>query len=307
MTLRSTTTMGGGRLFRLTAIPIVIAVLNGCVSAAVIEEVSTREEPPKVGKEFILTTDENAYTISRWWGTDHVALKIPRSDLPEDCKAARFFLNDLEHELRIAEPVNSDWVTEGHPPLPDDSYPNCSLLVSYGSFSGPPALEGVAVTSSAGLIAKDNRLKPKPSAWALYPFAAMAEGYAIVGSIWTLPIWGPIVYMSESSEERKEKEKNVLPSPVVSCWTAIDDEIMKDAFSDLDITFVGFEWSSKIENAYVLKTVSELFCEDKPVPVDSRVTLHKGRVKLRELWTDADVECGLQSGNVVAIRVELLR
>jgi hypothetical protein len=135
--------------------------------------------------------------------------------------------------------------------------------------------------------------------------AGVVEGYAIVGALWTSPIWGPIAYMNRE-EKRKEKEKSVLPEPVATCWAAIDDEMKKGELSDLDIKFVGFEWSSEIENAYVHTTASELFSEDKPVPVDSRVTLHQGRAEFRSLWTDVDVECGLQSGNVVSIRVKPL-
>ena len=306
----SASSMRGRWTFRLTALVVLTAFLNGCFTGQMVVNVAQREEP-QASKSFILTADENAYTISRWWGTgldtDHETLTIPRSDLPVGCKTARFFLNDSVHELRIAEPVSSDWVTGVQPPLPDDSYPHCAFLVSYGTFSGPPALAGVAVTSAAGLIAKDERQKPQPAAWALAPVAMVVDIYLFIGAVLTMPIWGTIGFLSgKNASEVKKKQRSELPPPVAACWTAIDDAMGTGTTSPQN-SFAGFEWSSVKESAaYVLTTADELFTEDQPVPIDTRVTLRAGRVEFRSLWTDADVECGLQSGNVVATRVKPL-
>jgi len=59
---------------------------------------------------------------------------------------------------------------------------------------------------------------------------------------------------------------------------------------------------SKNENAYSLTTGDELFSTNSPVSIDTRVTLHRGRVKFNSDGTDAEIECGLQSGNVVMIK-----
>ncbi len=56
--------------------------------------------------------------------------------------------------------------------------------------------------------------------------------------------------------------------------------------------------------------VNEVFSDDKIVPIDTRVTLSQGRVRFLienkgSIWTDADIECGLRSGDVVATCVKL--
>jgi hypothetical protein len=303
MFLRSATSMQVGWLSRIIVIVILAAMLNGCASLAVSQKIATREEPQEF-KVFLLTADEKDYTVSRWWGTDYETVTISRRDSPAGCETTRFFLNDSTHELRMMEPVSAPWLTGVTPPLPDESYPPCALLVSYGSFSGPPELEGVAVTSSTGLVAKGERPSPHPAIWALTPAAMMVEGYAMVGAFWTFPVWGPIAFMSG---QNKEKERSVLPSPVTACWTAIDDKVENGWFYDLNIKVTGFEWTSEIENAYVLSTATstanELFSDDNSVPIDSKVTLHKGHIHFSSVGADVDVECGLQSGKVVAIRV----
>lgn len=305
MFLRSATSMTRGRLFRLAAVVTLAAMSNGCASMVLTEKIAVREEPQE-SKAFFLTADENEYTVSRWWqwhGRDYETVTISRRDLPAGCETARFFLNGPTHELRITEPVRVPWLTGVTPPLPDENYPSCALLVSYGSFSGPPAFEGVAVTSSAGMVAKGERPRPRPAFWALTPALMMAEGFAMVGAFWTAPIWAPVALMSGQD---KEKERSVLPPPVTACWTALDDKVKNGWFYDLDIKVTGFGWSSENENAYVLTTANELFSDDNSVSTDSRVTLRKGHLYFQSIGADVEVECGLQSGSVVAIRVSPL-
>jgi hypothetical protein len=273
---------------------------------------------PKEGVHFALSASLNAYEITRWWDSGQEIVSIPRRDLPEGCDSARFFLNDSAHEFQIARPASADWVTGVRPPLPDNSYPPCALLVSYGYFSEPSALEGVAVTSAAGLVATGERKQPNQAAWALAPAGVAADTFLFIGALVTSPIWAPIGLISESSaaNEKRQQEaeaKSALPPPVAACWTAIDSAMEKGRSSKSDQPFVGFEWVPGIENAYVLTTDDEVFSEDKPVPIDTRVTLSQGRVQFlikREggsplLWTEADVECGLRAGDVVATCVKL--
>jgi hypothetical protein len=125
-----------------------------------------------------------------------------------------------------------------------------------------------------------------------------------------MPVWIPIGLIWEYSEtkgvhEAKDKEKAALPLQVAACWTEID-RLIKDKL----IPFVGFKWDSGKESSYVLLASNKIFSDDKPVPIDSEVTLRHGRVQfnidgMRLLWTDADVECGLRTDDVVATRVML--
>ena len=92
----------------------------------------------------------------------------------------------------------------------------------------------------------------------------------------------------------------------------IDGAMEKRGVSDPEQPFVEFEWVPSGENAYVLKTTSEVLSDDKAIPIDTRVTLSQGRVQFLiehggSVWTDADVECGLRSGDVVETCVKLRR
>jgi hypothetical protein len=297
----------------LTAIVLLSATLPGCLAGAIIEKTAMGE--PKEGVCFALSTSLNTYEITRWWGSGQETLSVPRSDLPAGCDTARFFLNDSVHELQIAQAANANWVTGVRPPLPDDSYPPCALLVSYGSFSEPQALDGVVVTSAAGLVATSDRKQPNPAAWALMPAGIVADFYLFVGGVVASPVLVPIAIMSESSAaneklKQKAEAKSALPPLVDACWTAIDSAMEKGGSSNPDQPFVEFEWVPGRENAYVLTTANEVFSDDKPVPIEARVTLSQGRVQFRienrsPLWTDADVECGLQAGDVVETCVKL--
>lgn len=297
----------------LIALALLTTTLAGCLAISLIDTIA-RGEPKEAG-HFALSVSDNAYEITRWWDSSHKTFCISRRDLPEGCDTARFFLNDSAHELQIAQPATAEWVTRERPPLPYDSYPPCALLVSYGSFSEPPALEGVVVTSAAGLVTTSESQQPHPAAWALAPVGIVADIYIFIGALVTAPVWGPIGIMWENSAAKREQEaeakaKAALPPPIAACWTAIDSEMEKGESSNPDQPFVGFDWNTSRENAYVLMTVNEKFSEDKPVAIDARVTLRQARVKFRIdslgfRWTDADVECGLRAGGVVATRVKL--
>lgn len=309
----SYTSIGRGLLSCLTALALLSATLPGCLATSMIEKSAMGE--PKEGVYFALSASVNAYEITRWWDSGQETFSVPRRDLPTGCDTARFFLNDSAHELQIAQPASANWVTGVRPLLPDDSYPPCALLVSYGSFSEPPALEGVAVTSAAGLVATGERKQPNQAAWAVMPVGIAADFYLFVGAVVTMPVWAPIGLMSESSaaNEKREQEaeaKGALPPLIAACWTAIDSAMEKGGSSNPDQPFVGFEWVPGRESAYVLTTANEVFSDDKPVPIDARVMLSQGRVRFLfenkgSLWTDADVECGLRAGDVVATCVKL--
>jgi hypothetical protein len=270
---------------------------------------------PKEGVRFALSSVADAYEITRCWDAGQETLNIPRCLLPAGCDTARFFVNDSAHELQIAQPVSADWVTGVRLPLPDDSFPPCALLVSYGSFTEPQVLEGMTVSSAAGLVAKSERKQPHPAAYALMPAGIAADFYLFFGGLVTMPVWVPIGLMSESSEanekrQKKEETKGKLPPPVAACWTAIDSAMEKPGFSNPHQPFHGFEWVADGENAYVLTTANEVFSDDTPIPIDARVTLGQGRVRFQiknrcSIWTDADVECGFRAGNVVATGVKL--
>lgn len=294
----------------------VLAVLNvafpGCLTTSMIEEKAAGE--PKEGVYFALSASVDAYEITRWWDSGRETLSVPRRDLPWGCNTARFFLNDPTHELQIAQPVSANWVTGERLPLPDDGYPPCALLVTYGSFSEPQALEGLSVSSATGLVATGERKQPTQAAWALAPAGLAADVFLFVGALVTMPVWAPVGLIAESSAANEKREqdaeaKGALPPLVAACWTAMESAMEKGGSSNPDQPFVRFEWVPGRANAYAVATANEVFSDDKPVSIDARVTLSQGRVQFRignwgSLWTDADVECGLQAGEVVATCVK---
>lgn len=303
-----------GWLSRLTALTLLGAACSGCIATDIIGKKAEGE--PQKAATFILTASEGGYEVTRWWGGGQETLSIPRRDLPAGCETARFFLSDSAHELSITEAASATWVTEAAPPLPDNSYPLCSLLVSYGSFSAQPALEGAVVTSPTGIISTGERRTPQPAAWALAPAAIVADTFLFLGALVTLPIWAPIGLLSENVEQKhaleiKEKDKGALPAAVAACWTAIDREMEAGSTSQAK-KFVGFKWVPGTEHAYTLTTDNRTFSVDSPVPVDTLVILRRGLVQFRSgemgfLWTAADAECGLLSGEVVATEVRPLK
>ncbi len=293
-----------GLLSRLTALTLLCVTLPGCLvmspddKGGLIGSIA-RGEPQKTAC-FGLSASVNDYIITRLWGEEYGEygsgkkyLSIPRRDLPKGCEIVRFFLNDSAHELQIAEKMCSgEWVAGIRPPLVDDSYPPCSLLVSYGSFSGPPVFEGMAVTSATGLVATSERQQPHPAVWALVPVGLVVDSLAIVAGVIIFFVVSPAMIISESIEKsRLKEEKSALPPPVAACWTAIGSG--------------QSNWTPDKENAYVLTMADDVFNDDNPVPIDARVTLRHGGVQFTGGWTDADFECGLRAGAVVATRVML--
>lgn len=311
--------MRRGLLCRLTSLALFSATLPGCLAASWVEKTAGGE--PKEAGQFVLSASVDSYEITRWWGAGQDSyrgketLSVPRRDLPAGCETARFFLNDSAHELKIAQPLSANWITAVRPPLPSDSYPPCALLVSYGSFSESPPLEGVAVTSATGVVTRGERQQPHPVAWALLPAGIAADVYIFLGALVTMPVWGPIGLMQEHGATKREREvkeegKARLPPAVAACWTAIDSAMKNWEGSNPDQPFVEFKWTPDMESAHMLTAADEVFCNEKPLPTDTRVRLRGGRVRFQikhrdSLWTDADVECGLKSGAVVATRVIL--
>jgi len=284
-------------------------------------EKTAKGEPKEAGR-FVLSASANSYEITRLWGSDKESyegietMSILRRELPAGCETARFFLNDSTHQLQIAQLTWANWITGSSPPLPDNSYPSCALLVSYGYISETSSMEGVTVASASGIIATSERKQPQPTAWILLPLGLVADIYIFIGGLVTMPVWGPIGLMIENSDAKKEQEakeqaKRALPPPVSACWTTIDNIMKKEGDSRPAQPFVKFEWAHNAENAYILKSANESFSDDKPVPIDERVTLRQGRVNFRivsmmiPLWTDAEIECDLRLGKVVETRVKL--
>lgn len=319
MAPESVTSMRRGLLYRLTALALLSATLPGCLATSWVEKTAGGE--PKEAGHFVLSASANSYEITRWWGAGPdtyqgmETVSVPRRDLPAGCETARFFLNDSAHELKIAQMVSANWVTAGRPPLPDDSYPPCAILVSYGSFSEPPPLEGVAVASAAGVVTRGERRHPHPVAWTLLPVGIAADVYIFLGALVTMPVWGPIGLMQEHGATKREREakengKGRLPLPVAACWTAIDSALKNGGGSNPVQPFVEFKWTPDVENAPVTATADGVFSDEQPVPIDARVRLRGGRVRFQvkhsdSLWTDADAECGLLAGAVVATRMIL--
>jgi hypothetical protein len=261
---------------------------------------------------FILTSRDNDYVISRGWGSINYfrTITISRSNLPTGCTFARFFLNDIDHELKVGHGGTSNWENWERPPLPDDSYPPCTLLITLGTFSRPPVFNGVAVTSSAGLVAKDDIAKPQPVAWLLLPAEIVVDTYLFIGAgagaIVTMPILLP--YASYKNNELKKK-MDELPPSIKACKIAIDEQLDKNG-SPYSEAYTTFSWFPIHDNSYVDTKVDELFSDNEPIPIDSRVVLYKGNVNLLShpnMLTDAEGECGLQSGKIVATRVNVLK
>jgi hypothetical protein len=295
-------------MFYMIILGLVSATLYGCLAMSTIEKVA-KGEPTFI--RFVLSASADAYEITRWWDFGQETLSVLRQDLPIGCDTARFFLNDSAQEIQIAQPTTVSWVTGVSPPLPDESYPPCALLVSYGSFTGPPALKGLAVTSAGGLVAISERKQPHPAVWVLFPVGIAADFYILIGAVVTMPVWAPIGLLLEYNSAKCEHKANAtLPQPVAACWTKIDCAMKKGPSSNSDHSFSDFKWVPGRENAYFLTTADEAFTDENPLLIDTRVTLCQGRVQFNinhngSLWTDADVECGLQAGEVVATRVNL--
>jgi hypothetical protein len=295
------------RFLCMTVSTAFLLMLTGCIAGSIIPSVVKGE--PKKAANFSLSVSDNNYEIKREWNDENSyqseTLRISRDALPAGCKTARFFLTDSAHELLIGHPQDANWLTQDGLPLPDDGYPPCALLVSYGFFPGPPALEGVVVTHAAGLVKTSNRKQPHPTAWALLPAAAVAEIYVYCAAALASPVLLPVgIGWVKYDEKAKAKAKAALPRPVAACWTAIDVEMKKGGSPDQPFSY--FEWDPAGENAYDLKTVTEVFSDDNPVAVDTRVTLRQGRAAFgASVWTDADIECGLMSGEVLTTRVNL--
>lgn len=288
--------------------------LPGCLSSGVAEQAFKGE--PQGGATFVLTVSDNVHEINRFWeisGLTRVkTVSIARSDLPAGCDTTRFFLNEMSNELQVARLAYTNWNTgAGKPPYPDEIYHPCSLLVSYGSFLEMSESEGVFITGVKGLVATGKMQKPHPVATsALAPVGMVAEGYLWMGVLVASPVLLPAALIWEDNKlQQKEKARGTLPEPVGACWAAIDS-VIKDGLAS-DQPFVYFMWVPDSENSYVLRTEDEVFSDDKPLLIDTRVTLKNGRVQIQpintNLWTDADVECGLQAGAVVATFVKLCK
>ena len=146
--------------------------------------------------------------------------------LSAGCDTARFFLNDSAQELQIAQPTIVSWVAGVHTPLPDESYPPCALLVSYGSFTGPPALEGLAVTSAGGLVGISERKQPHPAVWVPFPVGIAADFYIFIGAVVTMPVWAPIGLLFVYNSAKCEHKANALLSS--TCRRLLDQNRLRD-------------------------------------------------------------------------------
>ncbi len=298
--LRHRCTIRLGQLIHLTFPALIFATLPGCFF--VTDKIADiAEGEPRKSTIFALSVTDNNYEITRKYET----LRISRGDLPTGCDSARFFLNDSANELEIGHHQKANWVTEDRPPLPDDRYPPCTLLLSYGSFSEPQPVEGLVITNTSAFFRTSKCKQPHPAAWVLSPATFAADVWLNLAAVYTVPVWVlPAIVWARHNNKTREKATAASPPPIVACLTTIEEEI-----GGIDQPFSHFEWDPTRENAYVLEPVNEVFSGDNPVAIDTRVRLRNGRVAFRDefgtIWTDADVECGLQSGNVAATRVTL--
>lgn len=303
---------------RRAAAALAVAGLAGCLSACVSGQAARGE--PAGGATLVLTVNGDNYEIHRsytgeqTWSGD--PLVVPRSSVPADCAATRFFLNDANHALRVAEPEFPAWVTAATLPRPGPEFPPCSLLVSYGEFAGPPALEGLFVTGPDGLVAKARRKPSQPAYLALAPLEAVAEVWLVAGAVLATPVLVPgglVAGRAESEWGKKERAEaeSTLPPEVVACWRAADHAMALDVGGPANpfLRFTAFRWRATKAGAYILTPGAASFGADPPVSVDAQVTLRFGRVKLRntdmDLSTDAEFDCGLVAGTVVASRIRL--
>jgi hypothetical protein len=315
MDIISNTRLRYRQLTFLAVLILLCITTYGCLATSAMEQIAEGEM--KGGKYFILTVNDGEYEIIRLWHPSRRrTVSIKRSDLPAGCTKARFFLNELSTELLVARISYASWITGTKPPLPDERYPTCAMLVSYGSFSELPESEGVFITSIAGLVATGNREEPHPAAWALFPVSTAADFYLMVGGTLALPVLLPTAFILENQDNQlKEKTKNELPDSVVSCWAAINDAIEKrETSSEYPLHLVRFEWKPVSENSYEQTSEAGIFSIDQPVLIDAKATLFHGSIlfyptdySLHSFWTDADVECGLKDGNVVATYVRLYK
>ena len=171
---------------------------------------------PSGGVTLVLTVNGDNYEIDRSyaeneWRGDPLA--VPRSSVPADCAAARFFLNDVNHELRVAEPAYPAPVTAPQLPRPGPGFPPCSLLVSHGQFTGPPALEGLFVTGPDGLVGEARREPPHPAYYGLVPVEAVAEVWLLAGAVLATPVLVPGGMLLGHVGGERQKKKRVQARP----------------------------------------------------------------------------------------------
>ncbi|HWS74678.1 MAG TPA: hypothetical protein VN324_06000 [Quisquiliibacterium sp.] len=300
--------------FAALAIAGLAACLSGCASSiAALGE-------PSGGVTLVLTVNGENYEVHRSYAAENAwsgdPLVVPRSSAPAGCAAARFFLNDVNHELRVAEPEEPASLAASVLPRPGPGFPPCSLLVSYGEFAGPPTREGLFVTGTDGLVGEARREAPHPAYYALAPFEAVAEVWLFAGAVLATPALVPGgLLLGHADSERQQKKRAhaeaALPSEVVACWRAVDHAMNEEGGGPANPgrRFASFAWRATKAGAYLLTPGAATFSADPPVNVDAQVTLRLGRVTLRgtatDLTTDAEFDCGLVAGTVVASRIRL--
>ncbi|WP_303723051.1 hypothetical protein [Malonomonas rubra] len=133
------------------------------------------------------------------------------------------------------------------------------------------------------------------------------EGYAMIRVTMTLPVWGPVLYMyGKNLKTCWERYPSKLPPQVTDCWAAIDNNLKNGWFYDANIKVTLFECSPESEKVYVLKSVGKPSNDEDLSLIDTKVTLYKGGLVFLSQKAEVEVECGIRSGDVVAIRVEPL-
>lgn len=278
-----------GSIRSISVLATVVACA-GCMPGGISMEAARGE--PAAGATITLTVNGDRYEIDRWYSRETwhgEAVVVPRG-AAAGCESARFFLNDGGQELRVAEPAQPGRLVADRLPLPGPTLPPCSLLVSYGSFKGPPPLEGLFVTGPGGTVAGAPREPSHAGYYALAPFEAVGEVWLFAGAILATPVIVPggMIYGHEVSERTKKERAQAeagLPPRVAECWKAAE-KAAEEAVSE-SRRFRSFTWPATRPGSFVL--------------APDAVTLLGGRVAFDDagptLWTDAEFDCSA-SGDV---------
>ena len=266
---------------------------------------------PRSGAEIALAVHGDTYHLHRWYSSSEWhgdPLLIPRSSLPAGCTVARFVLDDAGTSLPVAMPVKPEQINAVEPPLPATDADPCRLRVSYGSFTGPPAREGLVVANSGGVVAYAPRERSKPGYYALAPFEAVAELWLFSVAVLTSPVTVPVGLAMSSSEKKKQAEiEAALPPEVLACWHAAKALIRGGCTGEAGQVLAGFHWNAAGPDHYTTQCDAGQGDELPGSGDIVQVTLRGGRVSFPPSYadTDAEIDCDLAAGQVTATTLRL--
>lgn len=296
--------------FGLAVSALAVSALPGCMPGEMSVRAAAGE--PAGNVTVALSANGDNYEISRWYeagGWTGTALVVPRTSVATGCPAARFFLDDPARELKVAGQAKPERITAPQPPLPDANYPDCSLLLSYGLFPGPPRRAGLVITNTVGVIGHAAREPSHPAYYALTPFETVGEVWLFAGAMLATPVLlpGGVIYGHETTKAEKKKRAQAeaaLPTEVATCWKIADEEMRKPPSSRRQPRFSGFTWPATKPGAWTLTSGDTATGAGQPGITGTRVTLKLGRLRFgdesRSLWTDGEFDCDIVDREVVA-------